>query len=151
MECKRDSFNGALGGARETHWEYVSHCLKSMWNNTFDNKTCNLNFSIPFDLSDESRERSSLSYNFAEPRSRLFSKRSTVAEKFTIAKLVLSLLHPYTFHILRRRSAIILSPTFSGSVDINNCYGPVIVDSTVSINCAVGSYLLLPRKIQPPE
>ena len=28
MECKRDSFNGSLGGASETHWECVSHCLK---------------------------------------------------------------------------------------------------------------------------
>ena len=27
MECKRDSFSGALGGARETHREYVSHRL----------------------------------------------------------------------------------------------------------------------------
>ena len=32
MECKRDSFSGVLGGARETRWECVSHCLKSMWN-----------------------------------------------------------------------------------------------------------------------
>ena len=28
MECKRDSSNGSLGGASETHWECVSHCLK---------------------------------------------------------------------------------------------------------------------------
>ena len=28
MECKRDGFSGALGGARETHWECVSHALK---------------------------------------------------------------------------------------------------------------------------
>ena len=28
MECKRDSSNGCLGGARETHWGFVSHCLK---------------------------------------------------------------------------------------------------------------------------
>ena len=28
MECKRDSFNGSLGGASETHWECVSHCLQ---------------------------------------------------------------------------------------------------------------------------
>ena len=27
MECKRDSFNGSLGGASETHWECVPHCL----------------------------------------------------------------------------------------------------------------------------
>ena len=27
IECKRDSFNGSLGGASETHWECVSHCL----------------------------------------------------------------------------------------------------------------------------
>ena len=26
MDCKRDNFNGTLGGARETHWERVSHC-----------------------------------------------------------------------------------------------------------------------------
>ena len=32
MECKRDSFNGSLGGASETHWECVSHCLKARWN-----------------------------------------------------------------------------------------------------------------------
>ena len=25
MECKRDSFSGALGGARETNWDCVSH------------------------------------------------------------------------------------------------------------------------------
>ena len=25
MECKRDSFSGALGGARETHWERETH------------------------------------------------------------------------------------------------------------------------------
>ena len=30
MECKRDSFSGALGGARETHWEYVSHRLNEL-------------------------------------------------------------------------------------------------------------------------
>ena len=24
MECKRNGFSGALGGARETHWERVS-------------------------------------------------------------------------------------------------------------------------------
>ena len=29
MECKRDSFNGSLGGASETHWECVSHCLNA--------------------------------------------------------------------------------------------------------------------------
>ena len=29
MECKRDSFSGALGGVRETHWECVSHHLKA--------------------------------------------------------------------------------------------------------------------------
>ena len=28
MECKRDSFSGAVGGARETHWDRVSHALK---------------------------------------------------------------------------------------------------------------------------
>ena len=27
MECKRDSFSGVLGGARETRWECVSHRL----------------------------------------------------------------------------------------------------------------------------
>ena len=27
MKCKKDSFSGALGGARETHWECVSHRL----------------------------------------------------------------------------------------------------------------------------
>ena len=31
MECKRDSFNSAPGGARETHWERVTHRLKVMW------------------------------------------------------------------------------------------------------------------------
>ena len=28
MECKRDSFSGAFGGAKETYWERVSHALK---------------------------------------------------------------------------------------------------------------------------
>ena len=28
MDAKRDNFSGALGGARETHWERVSHALK---------------------------------------------------------------------------------------------------------------------------
>ena len=28
IECKRDGFSGALGGARKTHWERVSHALK---------------------------------------------------------------------------------------------------------------------------
>ena len=28
MECERDSSSGALGGARETHWERISHALK---------------------------------------------------------------------------------------------------------------------------
>ena len=37
-----------------------------MWNNTIDNKTCNLNFSVTFDRLDESRERSSPSNNSAE-------------------------------------------------------------------------------------
>ena len=32
MKCKRDSFSGALDGTRETHWKYVSHRLKIMWN-----------------------------------------------------------------------------------------------------------------------
>ena len=31
MECKRDSFSGVLGGARETRWECVSHRLKSLF------------------------------------------------------------------------------------------------------------------------
>ena len=32
MECKRDSFSGALGGATKTHWERVSHALKpTIW------------------------------------------------------------------------------------------------------------------------
>ena len=30
MECKRDSFSGAFGGARGTHWERVSHAL-NLW------------------------------------------------------------------------------------------------------------------------
>ena len=30
MECKRDSFSSALGGARETHWERVSHALNTL-------------------------------------------------------------------------------------------------------------------------
>ena len=30
MECKRDSCNGSLGGASETHRECVSHCLKQL-------------------------------------------------------------------------------------------------------------------------
>ena len=80
----------------------MSYYLKSMRNNTVDNKTCNLNFCVTFDLSDESRELSSPSNNSTELRSRLFSKRPIVAEKFRIAKLVLSLSHPYTFHILLR-------------------------------------------------
>ena len=79
-----------------------------MWNNTVDNKTCNLNFYITFDLSDESRERSSPSNNSAELRSRLFSKRSTVAEKFRIAKSG-SLSHPYTFHILLMITVAVLN------------------------------------------
>ena len=29
MECKRDRFTGALGGARESHWERISHALKN--------------------------------------------------------------------------------------------------------------------------
>ena len=41
-----------------------------------------MNFSVTFKLSDKSRERSSSSKNFAELRSRLFSKRSIVAEKY---------------------------------------------------------------------
>ena len=49
--------------------------LKSMWNNMVDNKTCNLNFSVTFDLSDESRERSSPSNNSAKLRSRLFFQK----------------------------------------------------------------------------
>ena len=32
MECERESFSGALGGARETHWQCVSHCLKARLN-----------------------------------------------------------------------------------------------------------------------
>ena len=30
MECKKDNFSGALGRARETHWECVSHALKGV-------------------------------------------------------------------------------------------------------------------------
>ena len=29
MECKRDSFSGALGGVRETYWKCVSHHLEA--------------------------------------------------------------------------------------------------------------------------
>ena len=32
MRCKRDNFSGALGGARETHRERVSHALKRRLN-----------------------------------------------------------------------------------------------------------------------
>ena len=44
MECKRDSFNGSLGGASETHWECVSHCIKGRLNTD----TSPQNFWIPF-------------------------------------------------------------------------------------------------------
>ena len=50
----------------------VIDIFKSMWNNTVDNKTCNLNFSVTFDLSDEGRERSSASENSAELDSHCF-------------------------------------------------------------------------------
>ena len=29
MECERDGFSGAFGGATETRWERVSHALKA--------------------------------------------------------------------------------------------------------------------------
>ena len=29
MKCNRESFSGALGGVRETHWECVSHALNA--------------------------------------------------------------------------------------------------------------------------
>ena len=32
IECKRDSYSGAFGGARKTHWELVSHALKKRLN-----------------------------------------------------------------------------------------------------------------------
>ena len=118
----RDSFSSALGRARETHWECVSHRLKSICNNTVDNKTCNLNFSVTLDLSDESRERSSPSNSSAELRSCLFSKRSTVAEKFRIAKLVLSLSHPYTFHILLRGGSQVKISVFLCRISPWVCY-----------------------------
>ena len=35
--------------------------INSMWNNTVDNKICNLNFSVTFNLSDKSRESTSSS------------------------------------------------------------------------------------------
>ena len=44
--------------------------LTSMLN--IDNKTCNLNFSVTSDCSDNSRERSSPSNSSAEPRSRFY-------------------------------------------------------------------------------
>ena len=31
MECKKDSFDGSLGGASETRWECVSHRLNEKW------------------------------------------------------------------------------------------------------------------------
>ena len=46
MQCKKDSFSGALGGASETHWECVSHCLKSMWNTAAGIKNCKQLFSL---------------------------------------------------------------------------------------------------------
>ena len=88
----------ALPAEQERHT-----ALKSMRNNTVDNKTCNLNFSITFDLSDESREGSPPYSNSAELRSRLSSKRLTVADKFRIGRLFISLSHPYTFYILLTR------------------------------------------------
>ena len=29
IECDRDSFSGAFGEATETHWERISHALKT--------------------------------------------------------------------------------------------------------------------------
>ena len=46
-----------------------------MRNNTFDNKTYNLNFSVTFDLLDENRECSSSSNDSAKLRSCLFFQK----------------------------------------------------------------------------
>ena len=71
-------------------------------------KTCKPNFSVTDDLPDKSRERSPyLFVNSAELRSRQFSKRPIVAEKFRIAGVVLALSHPYTFYILFKEFLII--------------------------------------------
>ena len=47
MECKRDNFNGSLGGASETRWECVSHCLKGV--NRFKKGFFKMIFMIFFD------------------------------------------------------------------------------------------------------
>ena len=74
--------------------------LKSMWNNSVDNKIYNLNFSVTFNFSNNNPERSSPSKNSAELRFRLFSKRSIVAKKLRVARLLLALSHSYTFHVV---------------------------------------------------
>ena len=71
-----------------------------VWKNMIDDKPCNLNFFVTFNLPDGSRERSSSSKSSAELQSRIFSKRSIVAKKFKIARLIISFSHPYTFYIL---------------------------------------------------
>ena len=44
--CNTVTVSGACGAARETHWERVSHALKSMWNTTVGIKNCKQLFSL---------------------------------------------------------------------------------------------------------
>ena len=71
----------------------VTNGLRACETKRVGNKTCDPHFSVTVDLLDEIREFSSPSGNSAKLRSRLLSERSTVAEKFRLVRLVLSISH----------------------------------------------------------
>ena len=68
----------------------ISDALKRIWNYTVGNGTCNPNFSVTINRSDERREPCPPSINSPGLRSRIFSKKSVVAKIFRITNFVLS-------------------------------------------------------------
>ena len=89
----------------------IEPTLKSVLNNTVDNETCTLTFSHSiFWIKAESvvfplkiLQNSVLVF---------FSKRSVMAEKFRIVRLVLSLSHPYKFYICTLKDVVSCSGPF---------------------------------------
>ena len=84
--------------------------LKSMWNYTVVNKTCNPNFSVTVDLPDKSWERCPPSINFAGnfAFSFLLQKINRCGEIQDCKVNSLSLFYPYTFHIVLRGAGCII-------------------------------------------
>ena len=142
----------------------MTHYLKSMWNTAVGIKNCKQPFSLRLAFATEKKATPT-----AVMMSVLCGAIFWVVKASSCEKNCLQFSIPTGFgvggeggvsHRLKVKCHI-FPPTLPGSVGIKNYNdrysgGWLFLDrskfdSTVSINYAVGSYLLLPRSVQPPE